>query len=137
MADFVGAQTFRWEGMQDFSNALRQLPEKVQTKVLRSALRSGAVVIRKEAVRRVRKRSGELAKSIVVRTQRGRFDRVLIGFKRPVGSRAHFEEFGTRRQAASPFIRPAFDAKGSAAIEKIGQMLGRGIEREAEKSRRS
>lgn len=40
-------------------------------------------------------------------------------------------EFGTVNQAARPFARPAFDAKGDEATAVMGYFLAKAIEREA------
>lgn len=58
---------------------------------------------------------------------------------------AHFVEFGTKprfqektgrytgQMRAEPFLRPALDEKAGEAIIKIGESMGRGVEREAAK----
>lgn len=45
---------------------------------------------------------------------------VLIGFKPPVSRRAHITEFGTKRSAAKPFLRPALDGQAGKAITAMG-----------------
>lgn len=44
-----------------------------------------------------------------------------------------FEEYGTSRQAAEPFLRPAFDEQQDEAIRVLGEDLAEGIEREMSK----
>jgi HK97 gp10 family phage protein len=54
------------------------------------------------------------------------------------GSRLHYAywvEFGTARQAPQPFLRPALDEAGQAAVDKMIENLGAGIERETAKYR--
>jgi len=123
-------------GAKELEKALRTLPNKIQDKVLKSALRSGAQVIRKEAKARVPVRSGVLKDSITVKTatekQRDQ-GLVFVGFDKTASRRAHLTEYGTSHSAAHPFMRPALDARGSDAIKKIGDRLGPVIDREAKK----
>ena len=127
---------FKLEGLQGLSANLKELPGNVQQRVVRGALRGGAQVIRKGAKRRVRKRTRRLEKSIVVVNVRGDPTNVLVGFTKPASRRAHFEEFGREGQPANPFMRPAIEQDGDTALQKIGERLGKGIEREAEKLNR-
>lgn len=44
-----------------------------------------------------------------------------------------FLEFGTSRQDARPWMRPAFDAIAGRLVSDMGSILGKGIEREAKR----
>jgi hypothetical protein len=46
-----------------------------------------------------------------------------------------FVEFGTAKSPMQPFIRPAIDARGEAAISLLGGELWKGIEAEAKRLR--
>ena len=122
-------------GLKDIEKVLRQLPLKARQRVVMNGLRAGARLIAKDAKARVPVRTGALRDSITVATvrksKRSARRQVLIGFKKPVSRRAHLTEFGTKFQPAEPFMRPALDSQGPAAIVKMGKIWGRGIEREA------
>lgn len=40
-----------------------------------------------------------------------------------------FPEFGTARQSPQPFMRPTWDAMGRGMIDKVGEVVGREIEK--------
>lgn len=117
-------------GAKELEALLKRLPPKVAKRVVNNGLRAGARVIRDEAKARVPKLTGQLEKGIVVATVKGE---VKVGFKPPVSRRAHFTEYGTETQPAQPFMRPAIDTKGPEAIRKIGEVMGKGVEKEAGK----
>lgn len=125
-------------GAKEIENALKELPNKIAGSILFKSLRAGANVIKKEMQVRVPKRTGALAKSIMIArdskaTKRKGSATVVIGFRRPVSRRAHLTEYGTRNSSAQPFVRPALDGKGNAAIKAIGERMGAEIDKEAEK----
>ena len=123
-------------GAKEIERMLRQLPEKVARKVVVGGLRAGARVLVKGMKARVPGRTGKLKQSITVssaaKVTKGR-GLVAVGFKKPVSRRAHLTEFGTEHSPAKPFMRPALDQDGPQAISKVGEFLGKGIEREARK----
>lgn len=139
------------EGAKALEEALKLLPERTRGKLVTSAVRTGANVVKKEikarapvgtepTLRKRTKKNGE-----VVQADYGRLrDNIKTMLKKAeknvtisVGiGRAYwgmFLEFGTSKMAARPFIRPAFDASKEAAVKKMGDQLGKGIEREAKK----
>ena len=145
-------------GAKEIESLLKKLPEKVAEKVTLGALRLGAAVIAKEARALVRSSpsvdSGLLANNVTARTRKTSRAKsapkvvsvgvrskkksvVRKGKKKAIFANparyAHLVEFGTENMPAEPFLRPALDLKGRAAIEKIVEGLGRGIEREARK----
>lgn len=131
-----GKITFSIRGAREMEHLLKQLGPNVASRVGDQALRAGAKPIIEEAKRRVRVRTGELRDSITTDTARGKQQSqrtVLIGFLPPASRRAHFEEYGTAKQAAHPFMRPALDEKAGDALDEMGKVLARGIEREAKK----
>lgn len=132
-------------GGRELAQALSSLAPKLEKNIMRAALRAGAAVIREEAREQVPVDSGALRRSLKVttNTKRGR-----ITAKLKVGGRlaphAYLVEFGTRphkikpkqQDALSfggvvareidhpgsrpkPFMRPALDAKSSAAIAAV------------------
>ena len=133
-------------GAREIEAILRKLPDRVAKRVLNNAVMAGANVIVREAKARAPVRSGGGAKRRTATTA------TLPGFlrasirrkklKKPghvlVGPDARafygvFVERGTRRARARPFLGPAFDAGAPGALRKIGEILGRGLAREAAK----
>lgn len=125
-------------GASALDKVLGQLPRRIEEQTVLKALREGAKPIVRDAKKRVRKRTGKLARAITVRkgsrrrTAKGG-GQLVIGFKKPESRRAHLEEFGTSKMAAHPFVRPAIEAQGSAAIDAIGRRLGEEIDKAASK----
>lgn len=143
-------------GADKLEALLKKLPENVSKKVVTAALRSGAAIIAKQARANLRASpsvdSGLLAGNITSRTRRrSRKGKAVVsvgaarktaqvvrkGKSKPIKASpsryAHFIEFGTEKMPAEPFMRPALDTQGGAAIAKIMEMMGRGVEREARK----
>jgi HK97 gp10 family phage protein len=135
-------------GAREIEKVLQMLPDRVAKKVIEGAVRQGANVIRAEARRRapvraepgVKKRSksrgtlpGFLKASISVKKIKQ--SPALVHLAVSVGRAfwGMFYEFGTRHQPARPFMRPAFDSAGGRALQKIGEWLGKGIDKEAAK----
>ena len=123
-------------GAKELERMLRQLPEITAKKVVVGGLRAGARVLVKGMKARVPVKTGKLKQSITVssaaKVTQGR-GLVSVGFKRPTSRRAHLTEFGTEHSRAEPFIRPTLDQDGAQAITKVGEFIGKGIEREARK----
>ena len=127
---------FSIAGASELEKVLTELPKNIAANAVFTALTSGAKIIAEEAKSRVPIRSGALRDSITVKRAnsreraRGNAD-VVIGFKSPASRRAHLVEYGTRKMAAHPFMRPAIDAKAAESIDKIGKTLGEQIEKRA------
>lgn len=126
-------------GLQELERALNALPARIEKRVVENALTSGARLIVREAKARVPVDTGQLRNSIRVarlaRQQRRQAGRVFIGFRPPASRRAHLTEFGTSKQAAQPFMRPALDTKAGEFFAQFRKMLSAGLEREAKKLR--
>ncbi|AVG16327.1 hypothetical protein CFN79_10975 [Chromobacterium vaccinii] len=131
--------TVEVHGLDLVMRHLDAVPRKLQRKILRRGLRKGAALVRDEARRRVRRRSGLLAKSITVASSRGSGQRGAVAYKIGLRSRAWYGRYleyghvkrgrgqkiagGERRRAATrevlkgagqfvppyPFMRPAAD----------------------------
>ena len=128
------------EGAEDLERALktlaRELGDKHSKRVVVNGLRAGARIIMGDAKSRVPVHTGDLKKSMVVQSApRDSSADVVIGFRRPAGSHAHLVEFGARggQMRARPFMRPAIDAKGQAAVQKTGENIWQGILKTAAK----
>lgn len=145
------------KGLREFKNTLAVLPERVEKRVMRSAIVSAArvalnAVKRAAPVDDTRSGNGRLRKLAGgqkidygtlknnLRVFRARYD-VPRGVTRAIvdlGSRrkkrqafwAYFLEYGTRNMAARPFFRPAIASAQPKVAVKIQQMVFRGIERE-------
>lgn len=118
---------------------------------MRGAMAAGAVIIRNEARQLAPKDTGELIKDILIKRAKqtrgtngleyhvfvrtGKKSR-LAGKKRNVSRDSfywRFQEFGTSKMPAHPFMRPAFDKKKEEAAEAIRAYLAARIEKEAAK----
>lgn len=114
-------------GDKGLERMLRDLPDKVQKKVLRTTLRAVAKTARDEAVRRVPRKTGNLAAAlkrsrIRVGKGRGKGSRDRVSFVYDLPTRdlldipadskwyypAHLE-YGHGTVAARPYLRPAVD----------------------------
>lgn len=118
-------------GGPELERALRELGGKIASRLGSNAVRAGARVVAAEARARVPKRSGDLKRSIRIFTdpkdRRGSARTAYAGTRLFYG---WFVEFGTAHSSARPFLRPALDEAGQAAVNKMVENLGRGIERE-------
>lgn len=146
------------KGLKELNEALKQLPERVARNALRGATSAGASVLRKEAASRAPVYTGPIAKGhppagtlkrAIYQKQIRELSSLLkqtfyVGVR--TGKKARdrrgrsldayywwWVEFGTAKMAARPFMRPAFEAKKRAAVERIKQYLAERIPREVEK----
>lgn len=124
---------------------LNRLNFRVARSLRSNATRSGAALFRKYARTYVPKQSGDLRKAMVYRrTFRNRFSIVYsIGF----GKRSYYGKplelggtyrvkGGTRFQPAKPMLRRALASNSNEVVNKVRDMLWRGIRREAIKNAR-
>lgn len=138
----------RLDGLKELQSTLKDLPDRIGNNVMRSALRAGAQVIRKEAQQRVPVLQDEVPHrkratvKNAIRIRRSRRDKVglfvgvkplkgaqIAAFKKGGGGKGSnnpndpfywtFLEFGTAKMAARPFLRPAFETKKGEALARI------------------
>ena len=149
------------QGLDQLKAALQELPKRIGRNVLRGAIGAGAAVIRKEAQARAPVYTGSVAKGhpppgtlrrSIYQTQVRELSSdtrqvFRVGVRkgkqfRKQGKKgnlsqdafyAHMVEFGTVKMTARPFLRPAFEARKSAAVEAIRAYLARRIPEEAAK----
>lgn len=140
---------FRVEGGRELADALRGLAPRVRRSVAREALRDVAEPMRLQMARlaprgqdaphladnivisNATKRDLKGADAIGVRVGPARLFhgayavRGRSGRTRTVGSSvyAYFQEWGTSRHGAQPFMRPAFDATVQAVTGALGKVL--------------
>ena len=119
-------------GARELEKVLKRLPGKIGQKVLLSSLRPGATLIKKEAKIRAPVKSGTLRDEIVVRKEKGGVVALRVGPTRDAFW-GMFQEFGTIKQPARPWLRPAFDATKGKALDAVGKRLGKNVEKAAEK----
>lgn len=155
----------RIDGLQELSQALRELPKNIGRNVLRGSVNAGATVIRQEAVQRAPISTGPVAdghpppgtlkKAIYQKQIREKStDQKQVfyvgvrhgstagkkGSKNRLSRDAYywrFVEFGTVKMAAQPFLRPAFEAMKMAAVERIKEYITKRLPLEVEKLRGS
>lgn len=130
----------RIDGLSDLIKSLNELTDKVQNNIVRSAVRSGAAVIRDAIKAKAPVLTGKTKKSIKVKAIGGKKNnKDHVTFKVRTGVIANYEdkatggerqvnyarriEFGDSKMPAKPFIRPAFEEAEQqvlkATIEKI------------------
>ncbi len=124
-------------GIKEIDANLKRMNKAAGRRTVLNALRPAARSMRDDAKRRVAVRSGVLKKSIAVATLPARLSghnrhAVRLGLKKS-GWYGHFPEFGTARQTARPYMRPAYDSKRREAITQIGNDIWASIERTIKK----
>ncbi len=152
-------ETVKVEGLAELGKALRELPGRVARNGLRASVYAGAKVVRDEARAQAPKAAqslganqpppGTLKRSVIMKHIRelsggGRqtfYVLVRHGKKyRNQGKRGNlsqdawywrFVEFGTRKMAARPFLRPALESRRREAVDAIKERLTQRIEIEA------
>ena len=149
-------------GVKELDNVLRQLPMKMQKRVMGNAVRTGARVIHAEAKKNVKRnfrghgdRAIHLQKeiSVVVKKKRKPWEFIYqIGCGRAfwgkfweygysatgrkgTGKARTASRAGGRHIPARPWLRPALDGMAQKAIEKIREKISDGIDREIAKLR--
>lgn len=121
----AGAQI---QGVEDLKKKLAHITDGLRGEVLKKAVGSGAELFKDEMIRRapysVRRSDGSL--------QYGHLrDNIKVKVSKPTPTKAvavvHtgdaywglFSEYGTERQPATPWIRPAFDTQGERAGQAV------------------
>lgn len=137
-------------GLAELQSTLSKLPGKVQEVILVPATSAGAAVLQADMVAHAPVRQDGRVKRLSKRSGKGRlpgFLKANIGRRRVDGGSgtsvtfmvgvlsgafyAIFQEFGTRHQAARPFVRTAAETKANEAVEKMAEKCRTGIDRQA------
>ena len=142
----------RVKGLAELQRALDTLPAKIESNIMRGALRAGANVIKAEAKAQVPRRSGKLASSIRVSVslRRGTVKASVKAGGRGKGGAwyARLVELGTKAHVIKarpgsalnvhgtlvssvqhpgahpkPFLRPAMDSRAQAAVEAVREYI--------------
>lgn len=130
------------DGLAELERKMKGLPLKVARNALRSAVRAGASIVRKDAMKRAPVGTGRLKKrGIVISRQRDKSPRfretfvvrIRAGKKERSKDRDAFYwfffEFGTIKMPAQPFLRPAFESKKYEALTAMAAKLGERIQK--------
>lgn len=120
--------------IQDFMDKVEKLGRK-GAKLENKALLEGAEVINKEIINNapVRKKNSNNSKEKIklskVTKEKG-MKIVKIGIQKEDNSEAFylkFYEWGTIKQVARPFMRPAFEKKRKEGVEKMAEVIREGL----------
>lgn len=154
--------TVQITGLKELQKALEQLPKEIQGRPLRSAVSAAAKVIvddvktrvpvgetgnLKTAVYRYRSRRNSATgrETFFVGIRQGKAQYKDTAYNRRKGRVGknyktageayywRFLEFGTAKMQAKPFLRPAFEANKSRAVEVMKDRLGKSIQTQAKK----
>lgn len=131
--------TVKITGLREVQRKLNALPDKVQKKVVRAALRRATVILQK-AVKADAPvgDTGQLRKAVKITTsfRKGVISaKVTIGKKNFVGDTyyAAIVEFGSKYQEGQHFMERAFDANKQNVAEQAAVEIKDGILKEASK----
>ncbi len=124
---------FKVTGLDELQDKLNSLPVEFSRRALRTALRPAGLVFR-DAIRSAAPRlTGWLAANVTVRAKTNELDEgsVTTSFSRkgkPGGNasaiyEALYAEFGTVKEPARPFIRPAFESSKQTALDTFVERL--------------
>lgn len=114
------------KGLEQLIKNLNSLPEKLEKKVVRKAVRKGANIVRDKARELVDKDTHNLEKSIV--TSNAKVEGKIackVSLKQRKTKKAkdpyygYFKELGTSKMAASPFMRPAVDESEGEVLNVV------------------
>lgn len=132
--------SIRMEGFKELGQALDQLPKATARNTLRRVLKKAAEPVRDAMADKAPVLTGRLKQSIVVGTKltsrqardakrEGKhFAEVHVGTADPAGV---VQEYGSFKEPAQPFARPAWDATSTDALVTISTELGAEIEKAA------
>ena len=137
------------DGLSRLAHILEELPKNVARNCLRTAVSSGAALIRDEAKNRAPVDTGEMRRDIMIKRERSDNQRAIYSVFVRAGKRSRlsgkgrdvskdsfywrFVEFGTSKMAAHPFMRPAFDTMKDQAVSTIADSLKTRIPTEIDK----
>jgi HK97 gp10 family phage protein len=133
--------TVKVAGLRELDEALGELPKSTAKNVLKRTLTKAGTPIEQAAEREAPVRTGRLKRGVMTGTkltkrqrrqaERAGFVEVFVGVE--ALAQATMQEFGTHNQPPQPYIRPAWDAHQTAALNIIASDLGNEIERAAQR----
>lgn len=126
----AGLTSMQVEGMEDLQDMLGDIAPKEARNVTRAAVHGLAGKVRDVMKRRVKKRSGDLEKSIYALRRRGGVDAPisevrLRGTPHPHGL---ILEFGTYKDRPQPFIVPTVEELRPTVPQFMREEVGRKLE---------
>lgn len=115
-------------GVRETAERMLSLPTRVmQRRPLREALRASGAVYQEAAAANAPVDTGRMRRGIVVRrgVSRKLYESVNVTVVRAYYWK--FVEFGTSKQSAQPFMRPAFESAQAEATKKFALMFRDGV----------
>lgn len=136
------------QGMEDLHAAFSALPKATGKAALRAAGKDALEPMRAAAAAGAPEDTGQLEKRVIISPKsrsgkaRGRKAEgpqaitLYMGPDRKVTIRGQMQEFGTFKEPAQPFMRPAWDAHADSALESIGANLWDRMNKATERQQR-
>jgi HK97 gp10 family phage protein len=115
------AKGTRLRGEDGLSKKLKALAAKASPKQAETAVRAGLLVIEGAAVQKAPVLTGALRRSI--HTETATTSAGAVGRTGTNVEYGPFQEFGTSRMRAQPFLRPAYDENKDEALAEIERVL--------------
>ncbi len=135
----VNTVTVHIEGLDALGEAMKDLGDKMHLKISRAATRAAGrlVLDAAKSLATEHVKTGELKKDIQLRrsvkASRPGFEVVSVGVYKQQAYYWRFQEFGTVKMAANPFLRPAFDLEKSSAVDNMAYAIATGNEKAVKK----
>lgn len=115
------------EGLAEAKKKLTKLTPKQMRAVERNSLRAGGQLLAKRAKARAPMRTGRLRKRGVTVSVSVSMSAAEVNVG--TGRIGLFNELGTKRMQAQPFMRPALDESQDEIIEAYGEAVKRWVEK--------
>lgn len=117
--------------IEDFQKKLEEMGRK-GSRLENEALLEGAEIINKEIIKNAPERTGKSKKYLnISKVKREKGVKVVkVGVNKEDNSEAFylkFYEYGTSKQSASPFMRPAFERTRRRALERTIDIIRKGL----------
>ena len=127
-----------FEGGKELAKELEELPRRLQNKTIRKALRQAGNVLLKKARTNAPVKSGALRRGIKLKVDMRGTPAAIINVKIPGKGKKSgggpyygaFQELGTSKMPAHPYLRPAFDSTNKQALDTFVEVLDTGVEEE-------
>lgn len=130
--------SFKVQGLSELVRTLEEMPDAIRRKSLDKGTKEGATVIQQAAIANAPERTGKLKQNIVVRKRKETIfdaEHSVVIRKQGKASNARnafyafFQEYGTSKFPARPFMRPAFEQNKEIAVSilagNIKEAIGR------------
>lgn len=120
-------RSYTIKGIPELKAAFQRLDRATKGKILENAVRSGANPILNDAIPRAPVVTGNLRRSLHIEIVNASDTHCEAEIGTDV-EYASYVEFGTARQTAKPYLRPAFDTQVNTAKQEIADALKAQIE---------